>query len=224
MKEPCYPIETYAELSELPDGHPRLRHLEQCARCRSQMILFRKFMHPSLPEDVAAALDTGELPPAVQRAVWGEGRRSRPSGTSLHTIVKRMLSRPLWRPALGLAAVVILLLVAVRVWVPGPGQRESIVLRGTDRSTELIADLEQLPGGRIRISWDALEGDVDCQVVFYDVQQQELLRLDADGRSQALFDPAALKEVQDGVLWRVIASRAGAEIARSPMRSLQLAQ
>jgi hypothetical protein len=196
------------------------------------MILFRKFMNPSLPQDIEAALETGDLAPVLRggleeaASTEDSGDRERgPFGAPGRGAVHRFLSLPLMRPALGLAAVVVLVLVICQVWLP-PESPGPTILRGSTESSVLNANPELLDDGRVRISWGAFAEDVSYQVVFYDVQQVELLRLSADSTNSVMLDPdaePALKEAKAGLLWRVVAMRDGEEILRSPMRSLRLA-
>lgn len=220
MSEQCYREHEFAELADLPAGDPRLAHLEQCARCRAQRILFREFMDPTLPEHARTADASAHLSAIVRKAT-----RERSAGAGFAALLRGFLFHPVVRPAILVAATAVLILIIRDVWPPGGGTREPTVLRGAGHASIVAAEPELLADGRLRLSWQSTIEEVQYQAIFLDAAQRELLRVDAGGEMRVSLEPEAtrlLSGERAGVLWRIVALRHGDEIARSSLRTLQL--
>ncbi|MFC1572860.1 hypothetical protein ACFL6M_04595 [Candidatus Eisenbacteria bacterium] len=231
MSEQCYSAEELAGIAGLPEDHPRRAHLADCACCRAQLILFRKFMDPALPAGAQEERAEEELTAAVRRKVWGEaesdsGRAEQDTLTLAREgrHLRAAFALRLLRPVLAIAAVVMAVLAVQQVWPPQRERPDNVILRGGSRETILVADPVRLPNGQIRLTWNALESNVVYRVVFYDVTQKEILRIDAAGDTVAILDPSEIpaSEERAGLLWRVVAMRDGDELAASSTRTLSL--
>jgi len=147
---------------DLPEADARHRHLEACVHCRARVDRYRSFMkglgEEALRREEAARLAelrarlTGAssglsaVPPVTRPAVPGSPRRA-PRGI-------RAWFTPAWRPALGAAAVAVVVLGLL--YRPGvPLRREAPAVRGPVASEPGRLSVQPLAGGVTRFSWTA---------------------------------------------------------------------
>ena len=167
MKRECIEIDEMLEVLELPDDHPRRRHLETCPRCSARLVSLKSFLDISevpaeadledadrrLSEAVEERIVCTSLPredlPAVQKP--------RPSALAL--VLDYFRRQPL-RPILA-AAVVAVVVLSVRMAVHTPEELSGPrTLRGETVAGDTHPALEAprlLPGGELLLSWRPVE-------------------------------------------------------------------
>jgi hypothetical protein len=175
----------------------------------------RRELEGSESEEVLA----GE-PPQVARS---------PANRIIVTVL-RSLWQPAWRPALGAAAVLVLVLGGWWVWDTAHDPTGQRVLRGSGNETAagpLQARANRLSDGRLRLSWRTVpEGDA-YQVVIYGADLAEVARYYAGADSVLILDPGSLTAPtgdRQARFWRILVLHAGDEIAHSRLRGFDLVE
>lgn len=213
----CVEPEALDALLALAEGDPRRDHLRTCARCHALAESYALFLapadaHESHVDDADRAFDAlrarllaGEVSPALRRSTW------------------RDWFAPALRPAWALAALTVLVggaLVVSRLQAPAPNH----VLRGTTDQAMTLAPPVALADGDVRLGWKGVPGADTYEVVFYSSTLDELDRA-AAGAETSILLPAgripAVYEKGEILLYRIIASHGGDEVARSPVGTLR---
>jgi len=215
----CYQVEALEDIAGLREGDPRLTHLADCPRCRARLAQYRSFMAAEAPP--GADPDDAQRRLAEVVAVSGQAQAN-DGRTGGRGGLLSWLSLPALRPALALAVV---LVVALGIWrvadLAGPREGAERVLRGEGpRQGEAFEPMAvgALPGGRVRLSWRAVEGADSYVVVLHAGDLAETARLDPVTGTELDLDPGRLEAHGAGrqpVSWTVVALSGGDPIARS---------
>jgi hypothetical protein len=224
-KSVCPPVETLEEISRLAQGDPRREHLQSCPQCRARWTALQSFLagHPVPP---GARLDEARtrLGQALRHEAGISGSRPAP-GEPRRTSWRGGFWMA-WRPAIGLAAACVLIVVGLRVAAP---HREppGVILRGEPEAADaLMAPVSTAtPGGTIELRWRAFPGAAAYRVTLFRAGLEEIARLDA-GRDTTLVLPpprlAALGPSGSAIFWRVAALREEDLLSLSPPATLRL--
>ncbi|MCK9995226.1 MAG: hypothetical protein KAH56_02980 [Candidatus Krumholzibacteria bacterium] len=158
MSDPCLSDKELDDFLEASSGETKLRHVQQCPRCRSKLALRRSFLagDPELADPKREQL----LAERVHKVIFGGNQISGNAGMGW----SRLLS-PLGGGILALAAVLVLCVAINRFQTPdgNPG----IHLRGSGSSVAgLLAPAVALDGdsGDLLLSWSSLPGVREYQV------------------------------------------------------------
>ena len=206
-------------LRTLPESDPRRLHVQGCARCRALVESYALFLSP--PDLDAAHADAADRTFDALRVRLLDGAPT-PAPTARRGTWRDWFA-PALRPAWALAVLTLVAggaLVASRMQTP----TASAVLRGAnDGALALGAASPQADGG-VTLRWKTLPAADAYDVAFYSLALAELGRVSA-GRQTTFRVPAASLPAAyakgDAVLYRVIASHGGDEIARSPVGTLR---
>ncbi len=213
MKRTCYSPEMLSELLEASPADPRLAHVHSCIRCRNLMESLRAFRSPS-----------GEVPPhelddaeaRMRATLEREMKKTQTAATPWARAWMALFGGAWWRPALAAAAVVLLVVAAVELH-DGPERSPSGTVRG-EMSATFSAQAEDLAGGGVRLSWDAVNGAGAYRVVFSDLGLEEIKSWEAGDRQSLTLEAAELQALAPAgtqVLCRVVALRQGSVLASS---------
>lgn len=214
----CIEPEALDALLALSEGDPRRAHLRDCPRCHALAESYALFLSPSDSQtsdadDADRAFDalraqllagSDAAAPAHRRSTW------------------RDWFAPALRPAWALAALTIVIASAVllpRLQSPAP----SHVMRGAGESAMALAAPVTEANG-IHLAWKPFAGADAYVVVIYSASLEELARIDAGAQVQMRVPAASLPEGYakgDALLYRVLASRGGDEVARSGVGTLR---
>lgn len=232
MSRECYSIEELADLFEAGPDDPRSEHVRTCVQCRNLLESLRDFQAPARELPIAEVRHAEErMTAALERAL---SRTTSPARVGRRH-ARRTSSRawtdwwrgPWWHPALGAAAVLVIIFSAVYLsegpQAPGPNAVRG-ELEGADQILTLHAP-ELLPDGGLHLSWDTRAEVEVYQVVFCDLHLAELARFEATAASTLTLSPTDLDGViprGDEILWQVIALRRGVELARSQPAAFSL--
>lgn len=214
MNPDCPPLESIQKLLALDPDDPRRRHLEECPRCHARLISFRAFMEVSpVPEGARLEEARSRLSEAVRREAVATQPigRSRPFGD-----LWARLSRPIWRPALGLASLLLAIAVLVHVGdrtprAPIPTLRGGEVLREVERPVSTV-----MPDGSLDLRWRATEGADNYRLHFYSTDLTEILTLESGADTSMVLPRTRVGQLGAGgstVYWRAEALRGGDRIA-----------
>jgi hypothetical protein len=214
----CIEAEALDAVLALPESDPRRAHLRGCPRCHALAESYAMFMAPA--DSHAAHADDADRAFDALRANLLAG--SSASAPSLRRSTWRDWFAPALRPAWALAALTILAggaLLLPRLQSSAP----SHVLRGADNAPMTLSPPAAQDGG-VKLAWKAYPTADAYTVVFYSPALEELGRVDAGAQPVFVVPAARLPQAyaQGGaVLYRVIASRGGDEIARSSVGTLR---
>ena len=223
MNHECPPLDRIEDLAALDAGDPRRIQTENCPRCHARLAAFAAFMdmHP-LPEGIRLEEARARLSSAVSREIEGASRR----GFSIPDVFSWLRLRPLLRPALGVASLLLIAAVLVRV-SPDRGADSVPVLRdaGVTQVTGTQAWSEQRPGGAILFTWRPVPEAETYRVEFYGTTLVEALEVEAGSDTTLFLGRDRL--VQLGVsgtalFWRVAALRSGDPVSVSPPRTIHV--
>lgn len=224
----CIPEESLGEVLALPKTDPRRVHLRDCPRCRALVLAYDGFM----AEDGAASYGESErhaLDSARERLLgWKEPapepqvRESRSApGHAGPSLWSRLLS-PAFRPALALAAVVVVVAAVALMrqqGAPSPG-----VLRALGPQPLALAEPRYSPDGSVRLAWRGVANAGAYEVRFYSTVLESLGVVAAGPDTSVSIDaarmPAAYGRSQP-VLYRVAALQGRDELAASATGEIQ---
>jgi hypothetical protein len=225
----CIDEEKLAFYAELPPESPARTHVATCARCRARVAAFVAFAEPrdvpagAMPDDadtrLAAILESEIRGAARTAAVRGGREHGGVFGSFL-----RGLARPGLRPIWAIAALVVVVFGVREVNRRG---EESIILREerdigaptvVTRAPSITAD------GGILLLWDPVADADRYAAVLYSADLEERTRIDASSATSCRLPDALAEELRSGkpLFWRVLAFRAGDEIASARMTTLSL--
>jgi hypothetical protein len=247
MSTACFRPEDLDALRSLKPEDPRLRHLQECPRCRWLLASYEEFITPGVPRDPSelaeaeAALSAllraeaaGARPPSPlgqseeRREGPGSGgapARPRPWGSSRWSSFRLG-----WRPLAGLAGAA-LVTVAVLHLAPGlirPDRSEPLTPRGLESplAGEMVVRPAQVRAdGALEFHWRAQPEADQYQVLLYNSSLEEIARLPAGADTMKVLEPGratALRPASGIILWQVVAFSRTDEIARSRAKSLHL--
>ncbi|MDH4036171.1 MAG: hypothetical protein OEX18_12960 [Candidatus Krumholzibacteria bacterium] len=223
MEMKCVDVEHIGNVLEYPEDHPVRRHVADCPRCRTLAENFRAFMRAETTADAGLDRARVELDGAIARLAG----RALPAASPAERGVKRMSwVRGLLRPMPALAAVAVVVAVAAVVLTRDRGF-ETPVLRTQDGAGTawLLHEPALRRDGAIVLSWEAVAGADAYQVGVFGVVLESLATLGPVLETSVVLDrsalPADLPDNAD-LTWRVIALRAGAQVAVSEPRSVRM--
>ncbi len=226
-------IEELGALAALAGDDARRRAAESDPLTAARLRAFEDFVAPgSLPEGADLADAEARLLVALERELGvplaapreqaktrGAPRPGTGGGWS------RFLARvagPVWRPALAVAATLVVVAGAWTLLAP-PGGDGPPLLRGPEApldagSWDAAPTAEAAAPGTIRLAWRPAPGATRYAVVFLAPDLRELAQVDGLGGTELVLAatelPAGLASGQ-AVLWRVTAFHEGDEIGRS---------
>lgn len=209
----CIPLERLGE--DLTEDERR--HVAECARCETELRLWREFHDPSPGDDERAV-----------RWVAAEiaRRRATPASTA---------SRPFWSPGMFrlpafAAAAAALLLVATLGYLaldrePGISAPPAGADGYRSAGVQVVGPVGTVPAAPTRLEWKAVEGAARYDVSVLEVDRTVLWRTSCDEPSATLPDRVVAQFVPGKtVLWEVTArDRGGATVALSGMQQFRVA-
>jgi len=225
LSRQCFEIEDLGGVIASIHGGRRPEHLDACPRCRALLASYRAFIDPpDVPEgsDVRAARNM-QVPglPKYQESPSKESdlRDTAPRKPRLR------FGLPWLRPIWAVGAVALLVLVFRQVGIETHKNEPSHVLRGDSQGTatvvEMLSPVRSTDGGLV-LTWRPVPEADAYAVVFYATDLKETGRKRASGEARLVLPPdeTPSSASQGPVYWRVIALKAGSEIARSAPRPL----
>jgi hypothetical protein len=214
VPDKCLENNELEEVLALPAEHPRRRHLEDCPRCRALLASYAEFLDPAEQSGSRPGDARREIREALDSRILGPDRSVEPSGNFFER-----LSAALWRPALALAAVVVIFLGVQNLFFDGPGE---LRYRGEAYSGDFVFPVETLEDGSLEFRWQSVDGADEYRLVILgaDLLEKETLSAGAD---TFLVIPAERAETlrQAGPLfWELNAFRSFDRLKGSQARSL----
>ncbi len=213
----CLEVEEYGEIRELAADDERVHHVEECARCRSGLAAYERFL--DFPDDAARA-DVAWAAKRMDQRLRGEIRgRSEP---------RLVLPRPLFRWGLAAAATVVAVFAGTAL-VERMRDRGEALLRGEPDSPGAESSV---PGGLLAAAAEGGVGLTWTPVGRADAYRVELFRADLSPAAslgpttepRLLLRPSDLpSDLPSGtwLLWRVEALHRGDPIGLSAVASVQ---
>lgn len=192
MSPACPRLERIEELLALAPDDPRRAHLDECPRCRARIAEFTSFMEARpLPDGIRLGDARARLTEAVRREAepaMGSARIDRPrSGTGFWD----RISKPLWKPALGLAVGLLIVVAVGRVtdlarWGSTP------IFRGGDAAEQVwLPAGVWTAAGELELHWPRTTGADGYRLLFYGSDLLEIIRIDVDDETRAATGMAA---------------------------------
>jgi hypothetical protein len=224
MKEKCIKVNEIATILALDPEDPRRRHLDECPRCASRLLLYQRFLTAGEASGADADAADAHLAEVMKSAIDRADISNEvpESNGLLERIVKGMFTRPVWATA----AVVLVAAVALVWWQPW--KEDGIVLRSDMASLPgaphlSLGPVEALADGGMRLTWTPVEGAEGYVIKIRTSDLAEIARFGpvAD-TSFVIYRSMLPPEAPPVVLWRVVALRYGDEIGRSRPASLEL--
>jgi hypothetical protein len=223
MDANCPPIEMFEDLLMGDPDDPRRMHMNDCPRCRARMTAFATFMQiDPLPEGARLEEARRHLTASIRDVA---ARRS-PSRKAWTPFSWFRISGPIWKPALGLAS--ILLIVGIFLQV-GPDRRIETgpVLRDAapvaPPGVPLVSGASA--GGGVQLRWRAVPSAEGYRVHIYGSDLVELSVLELRADTSITLSPdrlAALASSGKPVIWRVGIVRNGDEVSLTPPATFRL--
>ncbi len=229
MSEGCFEIEDLERALELPADHPRRRHLEECARCRSLADMLRDFATEAVApvESGFAAVDaslraeiaeiTG-VPEALAEVEPAPRAAEVPAAPSR----KPWWSWPRLQPALAFASVLVVCAVGVALWRKNESAPLMRDASGSGAGAFATAPERAVAGG-LELAWTAEPGADAYRIVFLDGSLREVARTAALSGTRFVLDPAALPDGLSrgaSVAWQVEALAGGDVVTTTAPRAL----
>jgi hypothetical protein len=208
----CLPIDRFAEsLTEAEQAH-----LRTCVRCEAEHALWQSF------NDSVPAADEGAAVPWIV----SELRRRQAAATpAARATWRRWLPTASWRPALGLATVMLAIAVGVLVRDPEPAvdvpEGDSQIYRGALTTLAPHGDLSAAPTG---FSWVAVAGAARYDVEVLEIDRTLLWRATSP-TTQIELPRRLVDQFAPGktVMWTVSAfDAAGRRLADSGVQSFRV--
>lgn len=217
----CIEPEEIATVLGLPPDDSRRRHLEECPRCASRLLLYQRFLSAAEAPGADSEGADLKLEAAMREAIYGAAASAEPAPPSL---ARRRSRANAWRPVWAAAAALIVIAAALwwRPWSP-----DRTMLRSGEEGTGVRAvrllEPERLDHGAIRLSWRSLNGADGYVIRIRDLDLEEIARFGPLPDTTFVLQRSMLPPgTGSPVLWRVIALRSGDEIGRSGPASLEL--
>ena len=234
MSGSCVPVEELGRVARLPAGHPERRHLDDCTRCQTLLVMLKAFETQSdRPEDAGFEAADPQLRATIEGLLREELARAESPPVRDPYVRRPATNRTgLWprlaRPRLALA-------FAALIAVSGAGV---VLWRLHEPPTAMRAVPSQLPGGTVfasepavqvvggvELRWGEVPGATGYRVVFLDSTLHELARLEpADERAVRLMSNALPAGLVHGatVGWQVEALAGNDRLARTRTRALRV--
>jgi hypothetical protein len=223
MKQNCIEIDQIANVLKLSPDDPRRRHLDECPRCASRSLMYRRFLagEPVPGADPASA--DAHLAAVMKAAI--DGRSQADDGRERGGFLARATRAWLGRAALAGAAVAVAVVVAVTWWKPWT--TPETVLRGDKTSLgvqQLPLEASQMVAdGGVRLTWRSVDGADSYIIRLRTPELDEIALLGPTTDTSLVIHRSTLPpETPSVILWRVIARQNGDEIRRSRPASLEL--
>jgi hypothetical protein len=224
MKTECPPIESFAELASLRPDNPHRLHMESCPRCRARMAAFTAFMeiHP-LPEGAWLEDARQRLTASIRRESEVRNRAGRSTSSPFSWF---RAGRPVWRPALGLATLLLVAGFFLRAGLhrdvdTAPIMRDTVGPAATGGPLAV----ERESGGGIRFLWHPVPSAETYTILIYSTDLVEIARISAGADTTVYLPPdrlAILGAPSSPVFWRIAALQHGDEVSLSPPATLRL--
>jgi len=235
MIGPCLSDDELGELENLPAGDSRMRHVEQCPRCRAGLRSYREFMSDAGPpatdreraarRELSAALDREILGVTTSQDSVAEPAPVVPAWRPFRWLLGAP-PHPLLRPALAIASVALVAFGVTQIASQlGGGHPTGIVRGGTGNgvAAPMIVARVVLSGGRPALSWTRLASAEDYQVLLFGAGLTEIGRINAGAESLLVLEPSRLSAAatrEPALVCRILARRGGDEIGRSNLVTL----
>ncbi len=223
MNEQCPPVEALIDIYELPIGDPGRVHLETCPRCLARLADYHDFMTEG------AEVPAGQLEAAMSDLESALAVEIYPNVEPFRAAPRPLIARPAVRGALALAALLLIIVALNGLW-PRPREADEIRLRTPETESlgaviELLSP-EQLAGGGLALSWSAMPGADDYELLLMAPDLSLLATLSSGGQTHLNLDAERLNAWLAGgqvFAWRVRALSGGDPIGESPPSSFRLA-
>lgn len=223
MKQGCPPLESFAQVLLLHPGDPRRAHLEDCPRCSARRIALQSFltMEP-LPEGI----DLDEARKRLSLAVRRQAAEAEFAGRRKPATLRGLLLLPRWKPALGLAAALVLGTILIRSTLDRRTDSE-ILLRGDGATEQALVLLPPVAGsdGSIVLSWRKAPGAETYLVMIYGPDLAEIARFETGSDTTLALPPARLSGLGPRgtvIFWRVATLQHGDQVSLSAPGTLRL--
>jgi len=198
----CVPVERFADILTAREQ----QHVDGCARCQSELALWREF------EESRPAADEGA---AVSWIVAELARRNQPASGGTARAPLAWLTAPIWRWATAIAAIALVTTGAYLLQDREPGIREISNAPQTYRTVHLdvrapVGDVGAAPAA---IEWVALSGAVSYHVAVFEVDRTPLWR-GTSTTSRVELPVAVVRQFVPGkaILWEVQARNAANQV------------
>ncbi len=221
MSDQCPTLEALIDIDQLPMGDPGRAHLDNCPRCLARLADYRDFI------DGGAEVPAGELETAMSSLEAALAVEIHPDVKPFQAASRPLLTRPVVRGALALAALLLVIVALNGLW-----QRpstEKIRLRAPDT----VADgnvIKLLPivhseAGGIELSWTAVPDADDYELLLMAPDLNVIATLKSEGRTNLSLDADRLEALLGDkrvLAWRVRALSGGDPISESTSSSCSL--
>lgn len=218
MEAQCIDVEKIGEVVDLPEGHPRRRHAQTCARCRSLLETYLEFMKAEPEAGSGLERARGALDASIRKGA----ERWEPARTS--SITRESWWRGFLKPAPLLAGVAVAAIATVIV-VTTRGPEPEILRDDTVTAQPFSLNEAQVDAsGAIHLSWTAMAGAEGYQVRLYGPDLSEVYRLAETRETSAVVARTALPADLPATLdltWRVYALSQGDVIEVSAPGSIR---
>ena len=223
MDANCPPIEMFEDLLMGDPDDPRRTHMNDCPRCRARVTAFAAFMQiDPLPE--GARLE--EARRHLTASLRDEVERPSPSRKARTPFSWFRISGPIWKPALGLASLLLIVGIFLRVGSDrrietGPVLRDAAP--AASAGTPLMSGVSA--GGGMELRWREVPSAEGYRVHIYGSDLVELSVLEVRSDTSITLTPdrlAALALSGKPVIWRVGIVRNGDEVSLTPPATFRL--
>jgi len=228
VSKECLSTDQLAAAESWSANDARRRHLDSCTRCQSLLLSLDAFMDPpDVPEGTDLEDMRARLTTDFRNGIWQAAPAETEPVSKRHTF---SLFRPIWRPALGLAAILALAFGLPRV-LNTPSHQQGYILRSdTEPDPHTIITLPPIytetDGVRtVDLRWRLARDVESYRVLLYDSDFQEIARQETGSDTVLVLTPDTVPispEFWDQLFWRVYGQQAGDEVARSSMNCLDL--
>jgi len=221
MSSQCPELWELDESRAHPATHPVRLHLEQCSRCQTSLLAMDSFLNE---DDLATDLKLESLQPEnLERA-----------DAQLSRFIENLTDKPSRRPYpqwfMGMAAV---LIAGIGLWMTVPMMQEmrtpsmiqeSPVMRGEEVATPgkqlVLISAQRLTNGDLRLKWNPANDGSAYQVVFWNDELMEFLRLPETVETSKLIGRDLVPTPEEGRYYCVFVLRDGKEQFRSKMKEV----
>jgi hypothetical protein len=217
----CPEMDELAGVTRRPETDPLRVHADGCPRCRAQLALYRRFLEPGVAPEGA---DLGDARHRMRGALEGAGAihpaSPRPGrGNSAFLRARDLFLRPAWKPALGVAGLAAVLLLAWRgVGDLVPGGARDPVLRDrvtTPGTAPVLAEPRRNADGSVTFRWSLSAGADAYEVILFGTDLEEKTRFAVGADLSFTLDPARAALLGTAPFCAVSALKGGDEIGRS---------